>query len=68
MNEQNYIHRYIHTNDKSDSLYLYRYQHPSEYFILLLNGSYIIEAGVDKIELLAKQYDHFGERALLGKI
>lgn len=67
MNEQNYVHRYIHSLDKSESIYLYRYQQPSDYFILLLNGSYIIEAGIEKIELLAKQYDHFGERALLGK-
>ena len=66
-NEQNYIHRYFHTVEKSDGLWLYRYQQPSDYFVLLLNGRFLIEAGVEKIQLLAKQYDHFGERALLGK-
>lgn len=69
MNEQNYFHRYKNNIDKWDenTLYLYRYNQPSDYFVLLLSGSYLIEAGADKIELLAKQYDHYGEKALLGE-
>lgn len=70
MNEQNYVHKYMHSlvvSGPESSLYLYKYQQPSDYFILLLGGSFLVEAGAEKTELLTKQYDHFGEKALLGE-
>lgn len=69
MNEDNYVHKNVFLSSNVDNyepIYLYKYLQPADYFILLLDGDFIIEAGEDGIELLAKQHDHFGENALLG--
>ena len=47
--------------------YIYRYQKPCDYFVLLIEGSFIVESGQEKIESFAKQFDSFGIKSLIGK-
>ena len=50
------------------STYLYKFREACEHFVLLLDGSpLIVEAGQEKTEFIAKQFDFFGVKALLGK-
>lgn len=61
------IPRYVNTSKlKNDQIYLYKYNESCDYFILLLEGSLIIEAGIEKTLFMAKQFDYFGVKALLG--
>jgi hypothetical protein len=61
------IPRYVNVSKlKQDQIYLYKYKESCEHFILLLEGSLIIEAGIERTLFVVKQFDHFGVKALLG--
>ena len=67
------VHKYIFTKAnfnsnscKSENIYLYNYKQPCDYFILIIEGCLILEAGEERTEFLVKQFDHFGTKALLG--
>ena len=50
------------------STYLYKFREACEHFVLLLDGSpLIVEAGQERTEFIAKQFDFYGVKALLGK-
>lgn len=57
----------MRTSDSNQSMYIYEYQKACDYFVLLIEGSFIVESGIEKIESFAKQLEHFGTKALLGK-
>ena len=46
---------------------MYKYQSPCDYFILLIEGCLLVEAGKEKTQFLTKQFDYFGIKALLGE-
>lgn len=72
--DRNYVHKYICTTNletsptaKNNNLYIYKYREPSDFFVLLIEGCYIVEASSEKVEFLTKQFDYFGVDALIGK-
>lgn len=61
------IPQYVNlTKLRQDQIYLYKYKESCEHFILLMEGSLLIEAGVERTLFVAKQFDYFGVKALLG--
>lgn len=46
--------------------YVYKYEKPCSYFVILIEGHMILEIGKEKTQLLIKPFDHFGIQALLG--
>jgi hypothetical protein len=46
---------------------LYKYNVPCDFFILLVEGCLLVEAGKEKTQFLTKQFDYFGKKALLGE-
>ncbi len=72
-NGEIYVHKYlvppgsnISEQIKQQTTYIYKYGEAVDYFVLIVEGCLIVEAGLEKTEFLAKQFDHFGEKALLG--
>lgn len=69
-NDEIYMHKFILKKTSqvtSQMANVYTYQEPVDFFVLIVEGCLIVEAGQEKTEFLAKQYDHFGSKALLGK-
>ncbi|CAF0873313.1 unnamed protein product [Brachionus calyciflorus] len=71
-NDENYFCKYLSFYNKSEakfeqSKYLFKYGEEVDYFILLIEGSFMIEAGIEKTEFYTRQFEHFGEQALLGE-
>ncbi len=64
-NGNNFVN--IYQCEMKQSHYIYRYQKPCDYFVLLIEGSFIVESGQEKIESFAKQFDSFGIKSLIGK-
>lgn len=71
--EKNLVKRYFmsqtckfDSNRKRQEDYIYRRGKPSTFFLIILEGSLILEAGMERTELVCKQFDHFGSKALLG--
>ena len=76
-NDEIYVHKYLvqtnslaamheHSKQQQDT-YIYKYAEPVDFFVLIVEGCLVVEAGAEKTEFLAKQFDHFGSRALLGE-
>ena len=55
-----------HLEKQLEHTYLYKYNVACDYFILLIEGCLLVEAGKEKTQFLTKQFDHFGIKALLG--
>ena len=56
----------IYQSEIGQSHYIYRYKKPCDYFVLLIEGSFIVESGQEKIESFAKPFDCFGIKSLIG--
>ncbi len=73
-NDEIYVHKYLvqPASNKSEQIksqkatYIYKYGEAVDYFVLVVEGCLIVEAGKEQTEFLAKQFDHFGDKALLG--
>jgi hypothetical protein len=70
-NDEIYIHKYIFQSSDNKSKqnsnnYIFKHGEKIDYFILIVEGCLIAEVGKERTEILAKQFDHFGERALIG--
>ena len=65
------VHKYMFTNftsnsSKLENTYLYNFNEPCDYFILIIEGCLLLEAGEERTQFLVKQFDYFGTKALLG--
>lgn len=58
----------VYDSKNEEDIYLYKYKQQSDSFILLLEGCFMVEVGAERTEFYARQFDHFGEQALLGRI
>lgn len=47
--------------------FIYTLGKPCDYFILIIEGKMVVEAGQEKTECYAKEFSYFGVQALLGK-
>jgi hypothetical protein len=56
----------IFSSKETNTVYIYEYGNKYDYFVLLIEGSYIVESGREKIESFTKQFEHFGTKALIG--
>jgi metal transporter CNNM len=67
-NRENFEFKFLNSQAKNDSYYLYEYNKPCDYFILLVEGSFIVDCGQEKIESFAKSFEYFGTKSLIGKL
>ena len=47
--------------------YVYKYNKPCNYFVLLIDGEMLLQVGKEKTEFITKPFEYFGIQALMGE-
>ena len=67
-NRENFEFKFLNSKATNENFYIYEYNKPCDYFVLLVEGSFIVDCGREKIESFAKSFEYFGTKSLIGKL
>ncbi len=60
-----FIRERLNLNESTTNIYLYKYGEEADFFLIILNGSAIMEIGKEKINVNAGMFSYYGTNALM---